>query len=535
LTERSIASGNSTDKEPVRNVVAFALLLVVARLLAAHMGLLTEGDEILIAEGVGVIHNDSQGPVYRYGPQVGYYRFVLATTALLGDLARAPAVMVFLSALAGALIPTLGLLAFPSDLSRRERWLLALALAFNPAIWESSAYGNTAMPSAALVCSALVLLSRRPSFWGEGLALTLFGLAILARADAVLATGGLGLILWRNHGRLRAAFVRVAALGLTIALIYGALVAVDPLMQGFLATVGKHLTNSFITQFWDYLLWGMSPIPLAFAVLGLRELAPRRGWLLATIAAWCIPVFAFYFASTTTPRYHLLVVFPLSVASVVGLVAVTNLFSRGRRLATGIAYGLAFAHAVVAVGRFTPGTKRSWLREGNIPTHDGRFSTGALLYKTYRWRSPDVDRLLAFRYTVPPNAGEWVRALRSGDHTGRRIVLISDGVYLPLLHWIAELERYRVTSFRADNARDCVAFEWTANGAQVSLTDFPRLRDNPSCRIAASAGDEVWIVKPESADGLPQILRRIPTGLVLSAPTPESNDRMARLLVQPHS
>jgi hypothetical protein len=495
------------------------------------MGRLTEGDEILIAEGIGIVHNESMGPVYRYGPQVGYYRLVLLLTEALGDLARAPAIMVLLSVVAGTVIPTLGLFAFPSDLGRAERWLLALALAVNPAIWESSAYGNTAMPSVALACCALVVLSRRPSRLGEGIALALFGVAILVRADAVLATGALGLLLWRNHGRLRPAVVRVAALGLTMAAVYAVLIFADPLMRGFLATVTKHLTNNFQTQFWDFLLWSMSPIPLALAVIGLRELEPRRRWLLATIAAWCIPVFAFYFASTTTPRYHLLVVLPLSVASVVGLVGVARMFTRAPRVAYAALVALAFAHAFVAVGRFTPGRSRSWLSEGSIGTHDGAFSTGAFLYKAYRWRRPELDRIAALRYSVPPAGDGWLRELAAGRHSGGEVLVVADGVYAPLLHWLVELRGLRIAQYLADNTSDCWQFKFDAYGARVTMTDFTRLKENPRCRLAARPADEVWIVKPESADGPERLLARLPAGLALASVSADSSTQLARYVV----
>jgi hypothetical protein len=525
---KSSTSGTSSfDRAPLWHAVAFAVVLFVARFLASNLGELTEGDEILIAEGVATISNGSIGPIYRYGPQFGYYRLVELLASLTGGVLRIPVIMVLLSVVAGTLIPVLGLFAFRADLDRRERWLLALALAVNPIIWASSAYGNTAMPAVALAGSALVLLSNRPSQRTEIVALALFAAAIFVRADVVLVTGALGVLLWRNHGAFRPAAMRVAALGVVVATVYGVLFAVDAQMQGLAAAVASHRTNVFPTLFWDYLLWAVSPFPLIFAIIGFRELEPRRRWLLAILAAWCLPVIGFYFGNTTTPRYHLLNVLPLSVAGVVGLVAVVRMVPRFRRIAAVVCGALFFAHAFVAVGRFTPGQQRSWLNEGSIPSHDGSFSTGALLYKAYRLRTPDVGQLLSFRYELRGSQQQWVRTLETGQFAGRHVVVIADGVYSPFLHWSAEVSGFQMDSWNRTPDLDCAEFKFRVSGAQVTTSDRPRIRDHEQCRLGAAAGDEIWLVRPTAPEVLALILARLPAGLRLD-PIEVGDASMAR-------
>ena len=172
--------------------MALAVALLLARLLSASYGAFYEGDEISIAAGVAGIARDNAAHLYRYGPQVGYYRLVQGLNALFqGGVLTIPLIMVTLSVLAGTLIPLLGLYAFRGDLTRVERWLVAGTLAASPILWTSSRYGNTAMPAAALVVGAVVLLSNRPHKLGELAALLLFAGAILVRADSLLATGAI--------------------------------------------------------------------------------------------------------------------------------------------------------------------------------------------------------------------------------------------------------------------------------------------------------------------------------------------------------
>ncbi|MGQ0767363.1 MAG: hypothetical protein ACT4OZ_17070 [Gemmatimonadota bacterium] len=494
----------------------FAALLLGLRFLASNLGQLTEGDEILIAEGVATMLNDSMGPLYRYGPQFGYYRLVEFLAGIGGGVSAVPVVMVLLSVVAGAVIPTVALLAFPSDLDNRDRWLVAALLAVNPLIWTSAAYGNTAMPSVAIATTALVVLSRRPAQRGEVIAMALFALAVFVRADAVLLTPALGLLLWRTHNSVMAAVRKLIMLGAAIAAVYAILLITDPLMAGFASAIADHRDNVFQTLFWDYLLWALSPFPLLFAVVGLIELESRRRWLLAILLVWCLPVFLFYFGNTTAPRYHLNAIFPLSVAGAFGVVALAQRSGRFRRLTLGLALIPVFAHAFVAVGRFTPGTPRSWLTEGSIPSHDGSFPTGALLYKTFRLDPPDLGQLLSFRYDLQGSQRHWVDLVRSGDYAGRRVIVIADGVYSPYLHWSAEVSGFEVRSWNRDGASDCIEFGFFAAGVKVVTSDRPRIRDNPGCRLQAAVGDEVWLIRPTGRDALLLISDRLPTGVHLA-------------------
>lgn len=244
--------------EPVWLVVALAVALLFARLLSASYGAFYEGDEISIAAGVAGIARDNVAHLYRYGPQVGYYRLVQGLNALFqGGVLTIPLIMVTLSVLAGTLIPLLGLYAFRGDLTRVERWLLAATLAASPILWTSSRYGNTALPAAALVVAAVVLLSNRPQKLGELAALVLFGSAILVRADSVLATGAIGVLLWRNHGSFTAAAWRVGAVGLALATIFAALFAWDPYMIQIMGDVRTHLTIPDRTRFFELLIWAV--------------------------------------------------------------------------------------------------------------------------------------------------------------------------------------------------------------------------------------------------------------------------------------
>src|SRR5262245_53195199 len=186
-------------------IATLALALLIARLLGAHFGAFFGLDEVSLAAGVAALARDSIGGIYRYGPQVGYYRLVQTLDVMFGgDLRAIPIIMTTLSALAGTIIPLCGLAAFPDQLTRTERWVLAGLLVVNPILWMSSTYGNSAMPSAALLVSAVTILSNRPRPAAEAAALALYAAAILVRADAVLAFPLIVLLLHLNHRRIQA-------------------------------------------------------------------------------------------------------------------------------------------------------------------------------------------------------------------------------------------------------------------------------------------------------------------------------------------
>src|SRR5262249_41511965 len=184
------------------------------------------------------------------------------------DIRTIPIIMIWLSIVAGTVIPVCGFFLYRDELSRVERLLIAGLLAVNPILWMSSAYGNSAMPSVALLAVGVTILSNKPGVIAEGVGLALFGAAILVRADAVLAFPAVAVMLHQRHGSLRAVGTRVGPLVVAMGALYGTLWLVDPHMRGAVDDVTGHLTGPFLTRFWDYLIWSTSPIILAFAVVG---------------------------------------------------------------------------------------------------------------------------------------------------------------------------------------------------------------------------------------------------------------------------
>ncbi len=196
---------------PLTLVVLF-LALLGARLLGGHFASFYQVDEVSLANGVAALlrHNDLADS-YRYGPQVGYHRLVLAIDLLLGGNARAiPIIMIALSALGGAIIPVCGLVSFPTLLTKAERWALAGFLAINPILWMSSMYGNSTTPAIALLALSVAWLSQNPGRVGEAIALALFAAAVVVRADTVLAAPFIALLLWQRYASVRNVLLRGA-------------------------------------------------------------------------------------------------------------------------------------------------------------------------------------------------------------------------------------------------------------------------------------------------------------------------------------
>ena len=204
------------------------------------------------------------------------------------------------SAFVGALVPVTALFAFNSELTMRQRWLAAFVIAANPILWKSSQYGNSAMAALGFVCVAMMLLSNRPRQLLEIVALVIFAVAILVRADSILLTPLAGFLLFRNYGSISAAALRVILFGIGIAVLYALLFSFDPHIDNAASAVSAHFTLWRKTMFWEYLLWAISPIPLIFAILGLSRLLDWRPLLCLTLLIWFIPPMAMYFTSTTT-------------------------------------------------------------------------------------------------------------------------------------------------------------------------------------------------------------------------------------------
>src|SRR5262249_13124497 len=123
------------------------------------------------------------------------------------------------------------------------RRVLGGLLAVNPILWMSSTYGNSAMPSAALLVAAVTILSNRPRSAAEATALALYIAAILLRADAVLAFPLVVLLLYKLHGSVRTIVMRGVSMAVALALIYGLLVLIDPHMADALGGVKTHFSS----------------------------------------------------------------------------------------------------------------------------------------------------------------------------------------------------------------------------------------------------------------------------------------------------
>ncbi len=437
------------EKEPTWHSALIVVAgLLLARLAAGYYRFFWEEDELAIAAGVAALVRDSIGSgLYRYGPQLGYYRFAEWADIVLGSqIQLIPYILKTISVVSGALIPVLGLFSFRHSLTSVERWIFAAILASNPIIWMSSRYGNSAMFQTALAASALFFLSNRPRTANEILGLVLFGLAVLVRADAVFLTPAVALLVWWNHpaNRLRA-FARIAAFGVTMAILYAALIGLDPRMDNIAAATASHFNGRFPTMFWEYLIWAVSPIPLLLAALGAASLLKTRPRLLAIGAAWCVFPCAFYYSSLTTPRYFLLPSLAVAMLSAVGAVDLAQTASRmmWSVLAWGAVAALAVVHLFVGLGHFTT-AREALTGDATFDTHDGPMPTGAFLYGTY---NPGGTLLRDIRFaTFGENNLDGVgfpalfQELRSVGREGRTAVVLLDTWFLHGFHYYAQLE-----------------------------------------------------------------------------------------------
>ena len=363
----------------------FAALLI-ARILALVSVYFFEEDEVSLAVGAAALVADVPAHLYRYTVQVGYYRLIEGLDLILGaHIGWIPWIMKVLSAVAGAWIPVAGFFVFRNELTLRQRWLVVLTLAVNPIVWRSSQYGNAALIATALASTGLVILSNRPGRGARIGALLLIGLGTLVRADTVLLAPVVFFLLRDADGQT-SAFKTSAVFALAMALVYAGLFAIDPTMDDAAQSVTKHmLATATPTMFWEFLLWAISPFACVFAIWGFRHLLDGRGRIAILVVLWCVPTFLFYFRATTTCRYFLNVVVPLSVLAAVGMDDVAARAGRWLRPrpAWALVLGLATVHLVVALGRTMPTEPRELFYGGTVPTHDGQMPTGALLVRSY--------------------------------------------------------------------------------------------------------------------------------------------------------
>lgn len=385
----SLATPGTRSHPALKALLAFTAGLLVLRLLGMYTWYFWEEDELSLVAGVAALVSDQiGGGLYRYSPQLGYYR-LLEGLMLLGHLPLTllPYLAKIVSALSGVAIPVLGLFLARDKLTPATRWVLAGMLAINPIIWHSARYGNTAMLQMALAFGGIVLLSNRVKGWRVLVALLLIATATLVRADAVLLWPLIALLVWRAHEGKPGTVVRLA-LGfvLVVGTIYALAFAFDPRMDNLGAEVAEHVLNDrYPTLFWEYLLWSISPVPLMFAVVGARRLLLGDRAFGSIIAVWCAFPFLFYFGSTTTPRYFLLTVIPITVLSALGVVELAQAVVKFWRpaLVRGALIGALSIHLFVGLGHFTPDGWRNPFLGPSFRTHDGVMPTGGLLYFTY--------------------------------------------------------------------------------------------------------------------------------------------------------
>lgn len=512
------------EAEPRWWLPLFAAGVLLLHIVGADFGRFYEGDDISIAAGIAALVRDAAGDTYRYGVQVGYYHLLAWLSALSGGrLMSIPDLMTWVSVIAGAMIPVVATRAFRRDLSRGERWMAGALLVANPVVWQSSQYGNTATLSVALTLATIAILSNRPGVLGEGIAMALLAAAILVRADAVLASGAVFVILWRTHR----AFVRAAAplvlCGATVAATLAALLLLDPRMDGVLQSVAEHAQNPITTRFATFLLYGMSPVPLLMAAAGARDLQRSRGWILAILGAWIVPFVAFYFTNTTTPRYLMQLMPPLCMAAAVGTLG--SLASEGwARLATRVVViPLTFAHLLVGLGEFSPATRRGWLTESMISSDDGPAWTGALLYKTFV-RRPDRGRAtLRLRHFAPWNEVErsllqGFDSLATGSRRGRRVTIVTAAGTGNELHFFAQVAGVH---FRDAMPGPEFGRRWHLEHGGTSLTTVGMYHLQAThTPVPVAAGDELWGIFDSrgAADSL--LLPALPPGLT-ARPLPD--------------
>lgn len=516
---------NSSDLI-IWQVLVFIALLLVLRITGIYNLYFFEEDEVSIAAGVAALVRDNIGDLYRYSPQLGYYRLMeFLNIAFGGNVALIPAIMKGWSALMGVLVPVTALFAFRAELTTRQRWIAALVLVANPILWKSSQYGNSAMGALGLVCVAMVLLSNRPRQLKEALALVLFVAAVLVRADSVLLVPLVGLLLYRNHQSIRAAALRMALLVLGLLAVYALLMLLDPRLDDAISAVSAHFTVDRNTMFWEYLVWSISPLPLMFAVLGLNRLLDWRPLLLLVLLLWLIAPMAMYFTSTTTPRYFLLTVMPLALATAVGM---TDFSERlGHRIPPGLAWTAvvvaAFMHLLLGMGQFKSSWRASPLFGPTIRTDDGNMPTGALLYDTYlrygflgqSLRNPGFGQLRTPHWEgVVFNRA--LQVMGSDAREGHTTVLLLDEGYGHAFHYHAQVAGARYLSRKPTDPSVPFASEtWLELGKSSIMTvaiwssHYTELQ-----QFEVDADDQIWVMGtkpfPDQA-----ALDKLPSGMTL--------------------
>lgn len=505
-------------------VLLFVVLLLVLRLTGIFNLYFFEEDEVSIAAGVAAIVRDNSGDLYRYTPQLGYYQLVaFINQSFGGDVSSIPLTMKVLSALMGTLIPCLGLLVFRYELSRQQRWLTALVLTANPIIWKSSQYGNSAMVAAGLAFLALVILSNKPRRQLELIAFLVFSLAVVVRADAILLVPLVAYLLYRQHLSVKAVFTRILLLGAGLLLAYTLLFIFDPRLDDALSAVSQHFNLNRPTWFWEHLIWAMSPLSLILAVLGFRRLLDDQEFMVLALLLWLIPPMAFYFSSTTTPRYFLLATMPIAIATAVGVTDIAGwLRSRiGTSMAWTTVLLVAFLHLVIGLGHSVSHWKTSALYGPRYRTDDGWMPTGALIYDTY-FRGGFLDQSVrneGFGKRLEPHwegvvFAKALEILENDRSPGQTTVILLDTGYGHAFHFHAQEAGARYAT-RAPSDQPFVSETWITLGGSSIMTIYVHSQAYLELeQFDISSGDEIWLLGETTfPDGT--ALGKIPAGLSL--------------------
>lgn len=503
--------------------VALFLVMLLGRLVFAWYGYFFETDDIFIATGVAGLVNDNIGDTYRYGPQFGYYRLIQLICMVLGSkVSLIPSIMITLSAFAGAAIPFLGFFIFRKELNLVERMLLSFFMYINPVLWTSSRYGNVAIVALLFCTASIVILTNKPQTRTEYLALVLFGLSILIRADSILLSPIVAWLMYTNHRSvLRVVLIGFVG-GLVLIGVYGVALAIDPRMDNVYSTVTTHLFNPrFPTMFWDYFLWSFSIFPLIFASMGLQNLIIERNRIIGYIVVWCVPVCVFYYASLTTPRYFLLIVLPICLLSVIGITRLASVLVKRYRPAFvwPMLVFLSSLHLFIGLGHFTPDSVINILQNAYVVTHDGRMFTGGFIYhggmihEMLKSRSFTLkkfgynDKWFAFLEKEFKN-----EELLSGRE--RKIIVLLDSGPSLQFHFHAQVAKAEYISrspsrpelayttktlLRIGNATFMTTVSW--------IEEFERME-----HLDVAKGDEFWEIGNSTID---KITGKIPIGLSL--------------------
>lgn len=531
-----------TKTQKIAIVSGLFVVFLAGRLLYAKYDYFQETDDMSISIGIAALINDNIGDTYRYGPQVGYYRLVQIIDMVFGShVSQIPLIMITLSAVAGSLIPLFSFVAFRKELLYSEKILFALFLYINPVIWMSSLYGNVAIVALVFALTSIALLSNLPKKGTEFMALGLFGLGILVRADTVLLTPIIAFLLYLKHYSFKRLVITGVVSVIVMIVIYTLILLFDPRMDNVHSTVKTHLLNpNFRTKFWYYLLWSFSPLLLVFSVWGIRDLLVERLKLFTCIMLWCFPVFFFYFGSTTTPRYFLLTVFPIVLCSVFGLKKLAEILINKYHLRRRLVWiGLMMAstvHLFIGLGHFTPDSFSNIIANAFINTHDGRLYTGGFLYprpgtileqifvkKSLRfpkfaqkhWFSNDIKLSL-----------QNMESYRGKDYT---TIIIHDGWGGNVFHFHAQELGVKYLSRalgRADLTNSTETWIKVGNVKVMTIADYIKGYDELK-RFKVDIGDEIWILGSHKKN---TFRSKIPHGLDLM-PIPSSSRNIRKFKI----